>query len=86
VTTPHSSKLGASGMTPVCRPTPLVRFNHMSEPSLITQLMYWLAQPTIGALVLLPEGASPRNLQTRFGWKSAEELLINSFWTRQKWK
>src|SRR5258708_8472001 len=31
VTTPHGSKPGASGMTLMCRPTPIVRFNHRSE-------------------------------------------------------
>jgi hypothetical protein len=34
VTTPHGYKPGASGMTPVCRPTPIVRFMPMSELAL----------------------------------------------------
>src|SRR5258708_39922744 len=34
VTTPHGCKPGASGMTRVCRPTPVVRFMHTSETKL----------------------------------------------------
>jgi hypothetical protein len=34
VTTPHGCKTGASGMTRVCRPTPVVRFMHTSETKL----------------------------------------------------
>jgi len=34
VTTPRGCKPGASGMTLVCRPTPLVRFMHSSETQL----------------------------------------------------
>ncbi len=52
MTTPHGSKPGASGMTPVCRPTPTVRFNHMSE-TCSKQLMYWLARLT-KTVVFLP--------------------------------
>src|SRR5262249_27011665 len=54
VTTPHACKAGASGMTRVCRPTPVVRFNHMSEPSLLKQLMYWLARADVGRLCFYP--------------------------------
>jgi hypothetical protein len=34
VTTPYGSKLRASGLTLVCRPTPVVRFIHNSELAL----------------------------------------------------
>ena|SRR5947209_7910584 len=56
VTTPHASKAGANVLTRVCRPTPIVRFKHMSQLPLITQLMYRLAQTTFSTLVLLPKG------------------------------
>src|SRR5258708_3601846 len=43
VTTPYGSKQRASGMTPVCRPTPFVRFMHSSETS-SQQLLYRMAR------------------------------------------
>ncbi len=43
VTTPYGSKPRASGMTPVCRPTPFVRFMHSSETS-SKQLLYRMAR------------------------------------------
>jgi hypothetical protein len=43
VTTPYGSKPRASGMTQVCRPTPLVRFMHRSETS-SKQLLYRMAR------------------------------------------
>ena len=45
VTTPHGYKPGASGLTPVCRPTPIVRFIPMSEQS-SKQLMHCMARLT----------------------------------------
>ncbi len=55
MTTPHGSKPGASGMTLVCRPTPIVRFMHMSETRLKATHVSHGTQ-NIGTLVLLPEG------------------------------
>ena len=52
VTTPHGSKPGASGMTPVCRPTPTVRFMSMSEHS-SKQLMHYMAR-FLNAVAFLP--------------------------------
>ena len=79
MTTPHSSKLEASGMTPVCRPTPLVRLNqharavaHHTTHVLVGTANGWGARA-------FTRGSLPRNLQTRFGWKSADELLVDSF-------
>ncbi len=43
VTTPYGYKPRASGMTPVCRPTPIVRFMHTSEQG-SKQLMYRMAR------------------------------------------
>ena len=43
VTTPYGYKPRASGMTPVCRPTPIVRFMPMSEQS-SKQLMHCMAR------------------------------------------
>jgi hypothetical protein len=86
VTTPHAYKAGASGMTRVCRPTPIVRFNHMSELSLLQQLMYRLARADVWGARAFTQGSLPWNLQTRFGCQCALELLRHSFHNRQKWQ
>jgi hypothetical protein len=46
VTTPHAYKAGASGMTLVCRPIPIVRFNHRSETN-SKQLLSRLARADV---------------------------------------
>src|SRR5258708_33820968 len=79
VTTPHASKAGASGITLVCRPTPLVRFNHMSELSLLKQLMYRLARADVWDARAFTQGSLPWNLQTQLGPQWAKELFVHSF-------
>jgi hypothetical protein len=55
VTTPHSYKPEASGVTLVCRPTPRVRGVAHKRVKL-KQLVYRMAQRTLGTLVLLQQG------------------------------
>ena len=60
MTTPHSYKPGASGMTQVCRPTPFVRFMHRSETS-SKQLLYRLARADGWCARAFTRGSLPRN-------------------------
>jgi hypothetical protein len=84
VTTPHGSKPGASGMTPVSRPTPLVRFMPMSETN-SKQLMHCMAHETAHTVVFLPV-ALRNGTRTLFSCLCAKELPITSFSAEHKWK
>jgi hypothetical protein len=65
-------------MTPVCRPTPLVRFMPMSETS-SKQLMHCMAHETAKTVVFLPV-ALRNGTRTLFSCLCAKELHISSFW------
>jgi hypothetical protein len=65
VTTPLGSKPGASGLTLVCRPTPIVRFMHTSELAL-KQLVYRMAHRTLVTLLLLLTGTIYRGTPKQY--------------------
>jgi hypothetical protein len=85
VTTPHGCKPGASGMTRMCRPTPIARFMHTSETKL-TATCVSHGTANVWDARAFTQGSLPWNLQTRLSCQCAKELLLHSFVRRQKWK
>ena len=77
VTTPSGSKPRANVLTPVCRPTPLVRFMHSSETS-SKQLLYRMARLwNTGAF--FPLTRSPRTHRNALLLKTCKRTLTSSF-------
>ena len=64
MTTPHGSKPGASGLTLVCRPIPLVRFMPMSELALKATHALHGTVSEHGSI--FPPGPVPGNLPKRY--------------------
>ena len=79
VTTPHGYKPGASGVTLVCRPTPIVRFNHRSEQGSTNNFLSRLARADVWDARAFTQGSLPWNLQARLSCQCAKELPMYSF-------
>jgi len=80
VTTPSGSKPRASGMTQVCRPTPLVRFMHTSELSLRQQLVSRMARLP-NTVVFLPT-ALHRGTHRNAIWFETYKRTTDAFFCR----